>query len=102
MLQKDGPTRRISAYRVSETAQQKWFSDELMAAVAGIKSRFEEMFELEVEKLKFAIHDLPGRGSFTIIWTRDAGKRIAGDCVLTLLIYLIIPFSCAPVHREQK
>ena len=54
MLPADG-TRRdtLSPYRTSETAQQKWFSDELQAAVGAVEERLEALFGLDVLSLEY-------------------------------------------------
>ena len=54
MLQADGIRRdTLSPYRASETAQQKWFSNELQAAVSAVERRAEALFGLDVLSLEY-------------------------------------------------
>jgi prolyl 4-hydroxylase len=101
MLQQDGTRRDVlSPYRVSETAQQKWFSDELQARVTEIERRFEEMFCLEKANLEYwQGTDYPAGGSF--YYHLDSGyweDHYAGDRILTLLLYLTTPVEGGGTH----
>jgi prolyl 4-hydroxylase len=101
MLQQDGSRRDVlSPYRVSKTAQQKWFSDELQAVMAGIDRRFEEMFGLEGANLEYwQGTDYPAAGSF--YYHLDSGyweNHYAGDRILTLLLYLTTPVAGGGTH----
>jgi prolyl 4-hydroxylase len=101
MLQQDGTRRDVlSPYRVSKTAQQKWFSDELQPMVAKIERRFEEMFGLEKANLEYwQGTDYPMGGSF--YYHLDSGyweDHYAGDRILTLLLYLTTPVEGGGTH----
>jgi prolyl 4-hydroxylase len=101
MLQQDGTRRDVlSPYRVSKTAQQKWFSDELQAMVAAIERRFGEMFGLEKANLEYwQGTDYPIGGSF--YYHLDSGyweDHYAGDRILTLLLYLTTPPEGGGTH----
>jgi prolyl 4-hydroxylase len=101
MLQQDGTRRDVlSPYRVSKTAQQKWFSDELQVMVAKIERRFEEMFGLEKKNLEYwQGTDYPTGGSF--YYHLDSGyweNHYAGDRILTLLLYLTTPAEGGGTH----
>ncbi|MDQ3186009.1 MAG: 2OG-Fe(II) oxygenase [Pseudomonadota bacterium] len=101
MLQEDGARRNVlSPYRVSETAQQKWFSDELQAMAAGIEGRFETLFDLDVANLEYwQATNYPDNGGF--YYHLDAGyweTHYAGDRILTLLLYLTTPREGGGTH----
>ena len=112
MLQDDGTRRDVlSPFRVSETAQQKWFSDELQGVVTGIEARFETLFDLDVANLEYwQATNYPDNGSF--YYHLDAGyweAHYAADRVLTLLLYLTTPrkgggthFRALDIHVEAK
>ena len=106
MLQQDGSRRDVlSPYRVSKTAQQKWFSDELQAIMAGIDRRFEEMFGLEGANLEYwQGTDYPAAGSF--YYHLDSGyweNHYAGDRILTLLCCISPPpwRAAAPIFGQS-
>lgn len=101
MLQDDGTRRDVlSPYRVSETAQQKWFSDELQMAVTGIEARFKTLFDLDVTNLEYwQATNYPDNGSF--YYHLDAGyweTHYAADRILTLLLYLTTPQKGGGTH----
>ena len=101
MLQQDGARRDVlSPYRVSRTAQQKWFSDELQVMISGIERRFEGMFGLEKANLEYwQGTDYPAGGSF--YYHLDSGYwegHYAGDRILTLLLYLTTPVEGGGTH----
>jgi prolyl 4-hydroxylase len=101
MLQQDGTRRDVlSPYRVSRTAQQKWFSGELQAKVTEIERHFEEMFGFEKANLEYwQGTDYPAGGSF--YYHLDSGyweDHYAGDRILTLLLYLTTPAEGGGTH----
>ncbi|SFU78443.1 2OG-Fe(II) oxygenase [Nitrosospira multiformis] len=101
MPQEDGIRRNIlSSYRVSETAQQKWFSEELQMIVTGIERRIQSLFDLNIANLEYwQATNYPITGSFC--YHLDSGyweTHYAGDRILTVLLYLTTPQEGAGTH----
>jgi prolyl 4-hydroxylase len=108
----DGIYRDImSPLRVSETAQQRWFSDPLQRMLKGAERRLEKLFCIDASHLEsWQATTYPHRGTF--YYHLDAGYwegHHAGDRILTFLLYLTTPlkgggthFRALDVHVEAK
>ena len=101
MLQEDGSRRNVlNSYRVSKTADQKWFSEDLEMLVTGIERRFESLFGLDAANLEhWQATDYPTSGSF--YYHLDSGyweTHYSGERILTLLLYLTTPEVGGETH----
>lgn len=101
MLQEDGTRRDVlSPLRVSETAQQKWFSDDLQEMLTLIEGRLQTLVDLEVANMEFwQATTYPNNGMF--YYHLDAGywdNHYAADRILTFLLYLTTPRKGGGTH----
>lgn len=97
----DGSRRDVlSPLRVSRTAQQSWFSDELQVMLRGIERRLCRRFGCVSSDLEsWQATDYPRGGGF--YYHLDAGywdDHFAGDRMLTFLIYLTTPTRGGGTH----
>lgn len=99
--QADGSYRNVlSAFRISKTAQQQWFSDELKAKLFVIEDRLLSLFNVERDYLEDwqATHYARG-GKFD--YHLDAGywsAHYAGERIRTFLLYLTTPTKGGGTH----
>ncbi|MEO8001815.1 MAG: 2OG-Fe(II) oxygenase [Arenimonas sp.] len=101
MLQKDGKRKDVmSPLRVSETAQQRFFSEELQEKMVEIESRLQQLIKLEVNNLEnWQATDYPNGGTF--FYHMDSGyweSHYAGDRIYTFLLYLTTPEKGGGTH----
>jgi len=99
--QKDGTRRNmLSPFRVSKTAHQSWFGDELNAMLRLIEKRLQTLFGLDSANLEYwQATDYHRRGKFD--YHLDAGywgNHYAGERILTFLLYLNTPLKGGETH----
>jgi prolyl 4-hydroxylase len=97
----DGQYRDIfSPLRVSETAQQRWFSDPMQRILDRVERRLGRLFGVEPAYLEsWQATTYPFRGKF--YYHLDAGYwegHHAGDRILTFLLYLTTPARGGGTH----
>jgi len=100
--QEDGEYRDVLnvPFRVSETAYQEWFSDELNAQLAQIEKRLQTLIDFDssyLEPWQATSYALNGHFNYHL----DAGyweNHFAGDRILTFLIYLTTPKKGGSTH----
>ena len=91
MLHQDGLRRDVlSPLRVSETAQQRFFSEELQAKITLLESRMQQLVKMDADHLEtWQATDYPLGGKF--YYHMDSGywdTHYSGDRIYTFLIYL--------------
>ena len=101
MLHADGVRRDVlSPLRVSETAQQQWFSDELQRKVYQFEKRLKKLVDMDVRWLEsWQATNYPRRGKF--YYHMDSGywdSHYSGDRIYTFLIYLTTPEKGGGTH----
>lgn len=101
MLHKDGVRRDVlSPLRVSETAQQRWFSEELLEFIAEVELRLKKHIDLDVTHLEsWQATDYPYQGKF--YYHMDSGyweTHHAGDRIYSFLLYLTTPKKGGGTH----
>ena len=101
VLQADGGRRdELSPLRVSETAQQKWFTDELTTLLSSVELRMQKAANFDVVNLEYwQATRYPSKGSF--YYHMDAGywdDHYAGDRIFTFLLYLTTPLRGGGTH----
>lgn len=101
MLQEDGARRDVlSPLRVSETAQQSWFTDDLQRLLAKIERRIMASIPLDPARLEYwQATNYPRGGRF--FYHLDAGywdDHYAGDRVFSFLIHLKTPLRGGGTH----
>lgn len=105
-LQGEDGTRRdvLSPLRVSRTAQQAWFGDELQGVLRGLERRLCRRFACERACLEnWQATDYPRGGGF--YYHLDSGywdDHYAGDRVLTCLLYLTTPERGGGTHFRAR
>ncbi len=101
MLQDDGSRRdMISPLRVSETAQQSWFTEDLRALLTTIEKRIAASLPLDPARLEYwQATNYPREGRF--FYHLDAGywdDHYAGDRVFSFLLHLKTPVQGGGTH----
>jgi prolyl 4-hydroxylase len=94
MQQENGVRRDVlSPLRVSETAQQRFFTDEMQEKTTELETRLQRWVELEACNLEsWQATDYPLGGNF--YYHMDSGywdAHYAGDRIYTFLLYLTTP-----------
>lgn len=94
----------LSTLRVSNTAQQRWFTDELQSTLRGIERRLSRRFQLDPAYLEsWQATDYPRGGGF--YYHLDSGywdDHPAGDRMLTFLLYLTTPRRGGGTHFRAR
>jgi prolyl 4-hydroxylase len=101
VLQADGSRLdELSPLRVSETAQQKWFSEELAELLANLELRMRSIANFDIANLEYwQATRYPRKGTF--YYHLDAGywdDHYAGDRIFTFLLYLTTPSRGGGTH----
>jgi len=101
MLHKDGVRRDVlSSLRVSETAQQRFFSDELQEKMSQLESRMQQLIKMDKDHLEtWQATDYPQGGEF--YYHMDSGywdAHYSGDRIFTFLLYLTTPEKGGGTH----
>lgn len=101
MEQPDGTRRDVlSPLRVSETAQQEWFTDDLQALLVRIEKRLQTVFRFDRARLEsWQATNYPYKGNF--YYHMDAGywqSHHAADRIFTFLLYLTTPGKGGGTH----
>jgi prolyl 4-hydroxylase len=90
----------LTDFRLSETAHQEWFTDELKALIGEIEVRIAGLFNIDPANLEaWQATDYPLNGKFD--YHLDAGywdDHYAGDRILTFLLYLTTPDAGGGTH----
>lgn len=90
----------LTPLRVSETAQQEWFSSELNAILGRVEKRLQKFFGVHPAYLEsWQATDYRRNGKFD--YHLDAGywdDHYAGDRILTFLLYLNTPLKGGETH----
>ena len=99
--QKNGTYQNVlSPFRVSGTAHQEWFSNELNAMLIRIEERLQKLFDLDIANLEcWQATNYPQKGKFD--YHLDAGywsNHYAGERILTFLLYLNTPLKGGGTH----
>ena len=99
--QEDSSYRNVlTNFRLSETAHQEWFSDDLNELIGIIEQRITSLFPVHAENLEhWQATDYPLNGKFD--YHLDAGywdEHYAGDRIRTFLLYLTTPEDGGGTH----
>jgi prolyl 4-hydroxylase len=99
--QRDGTFKDVlSPFRVSTTAHQDWFSDELNTILSHQEKILRELFALKIRSLElWQATDYARYGTFD--YHLDAGyweHDLAGERILTFLLYLTTPLRGGGTH----
>jgi len=90
----------LTGFRVSQTAHQEWFSEDLNKIIGSVEKRLEKLFKLKAPYLEaWQATDYPINGMFD--YHLDAGywnEHYAGDRILTFLLYLTTPIKGGGTH----
>ena len=90
----------LTPFRVSRTAHQEWFSDELNGILSRIEKRFRKLFSVRPSHLEpWQATDYHRNGKFD--YHLDAGywgNHYAGERILTFLLYLNTPARGGRTH----
>ncbi len=90
----------LTDFRVSQTAHQEWFSDDLNKILAKTEKRLQKIFHFKIPNLEaWQATDYPLKGRFD--YHLDAGywdNHYAGDRILTFLLYLTTPLKGGGTH----
>jgi hypothetical protein len=101
-LQHEDGVRRdvLSPLRVSETAQQRFFTDEMQEKISEIEARLRQLMGLDTRNLEsWQATDYPIGGKF--YYHMDSGywdSHYAGDRIYTFLFYLTTPDRGGGTH----
>lgn len=101
-MQVDGSYRNElnRTFRVSETALEEWFTDELTTTIKEVEQRLQRMFEFDLSHLEAWQATSYARDGF-VDYHVDAGYwdgHPDGDRILTFLIYLTTPRKGGNTH----